>query len=156
MQNIYESSIKKVYNGVRFNVDFQHRSLKIDGKYVIKEGEYKGELGIEKSCNPLQEITQLFIRYQHSIPSQRSDAKRRKYFNGLPEHKLSDNDMLYGERREYAQIKLELYVLMMILNGSLIWDEIAKGKWFWQSPEVKELIILKEWVEPTIETNETK
>ena len=36
----------------------------------------------------------------------------------------------------------------MILNGSLKWDEFAKDKWFWQCPSAKELIILKEWVEP--------
>lgn len=148
MQNIYDTAIKKVYNGSKFNVDFQHRSLKIDGKYVIKNGEFEGELGIEKLNNPLQEITQLFIRYRHSIPSERSDSKRRNYFIALPEHKLSDEDMLYGERREYAQIKLELFVLIMILNGSLVWNGFAKNKWFWQSPEAKELIILKEWIEP--------
>lgn len=141
----------KVYNGSRFKVDFQHRSLKIDGKYVIQKGEFEGDLGIAKTDNPLSEITQLFIRFQHSIPSERSDAKRRNYFIGLPEHKLSDEDMLYGERREYAQIKLELYVLVMILNGSLVWSEFAKDRWFWQSPEAKELIILKEWIEPKIE-----
>ena len=56
--------------------------------------------------------------------------------------------MLYGEPRETAQISLELYVLGVILNGSLQWDKFAKDKWFWQSPNVKELVILKEWIEP--------
>lgn len=148
MQNIYYEVIEKVQNGAKFQVDFQQRSLKIDGKYIIKNGEYEGELGIEVSDTPLLTIAQLFLRYQHSLPSERSDNKRYRYFNPLPEHELSDNDMLYGEPRETAQIKLELYVLIMILNSSLKWGVFAKDKWFWQCPSAKELIILKEWVEP--------
>ncbi|GAY30612.1 hypothetical protein [Prevotella sp. MGM2] len=149
MQNIYNESIEKVANGAKFQVDFQTRSLKIDGKYIIKNGEYDGELGVGLTTNPLLIITQLFLRYQHSLPSERSDNKRKKYFIALPEHELSDEDMLYGEPRETAQISLELYVLGVILNGSLQWDKFAKDKWFWQSPNVKELVILKEWIEPT-------
>ena len=151
MQTIYYEAIAKVQNGAKFHIDFQQRSLKIDGKYVIKNGEYEGEWGLETSLDPLPTITQLFLRYQHSLPSERSDNKRYRYFNALPEHELTDDDMLYGEPRETAQIKLELYVLITILNGSLKWDEFAKDKWFWQSPNVKDLIILKEWVEPKTE-----
>lgn len=40
MQNIYYEVIEKVQNGAKFQVDFQQRSLKIDGKYIIKNGEY--------------------------------------------------------------------------------------------------------------------
>ena len=36
MQNIYYEVIEKVQNGAKFQVDFQQRSLKIDGKYIIK------------------------------------------------------------------------------------------------------------------------
>ncbi len=151
MQNIYNESIKKVQSGAKFHIDFQKRSMKIDGKYVIKQGEYESELGLQAFDSPLIIITQLFVRYQHSLPSERSDHKRRKYFNALPEHQLSDEDMLYGESREVAQIKLELYVLIMILNGSLKWDEFAKDKWFWQSPVAKELIVMKEWIGPKSE-----
>ena len=151
MKSIYYEAIMKVQNGAKFHIDFPQRSLKINGKYVIKNGEYEGELGIEVSTNPLPVIAQLFLRYQHSLPSERSDNKRYKYFNALPEHELTDDDMFYGEPRETAQIRLELYVLITILNGSLKWDDFAKDKWFWQSPNVKDLIILKEWVEPKTE-----
>lgn len=95
MQNIYYEVIEKVQNGAKFQVDFQQRSLKIDGKYIIKNGEYEGELGIEVSDTPLLTIAQLFLRYQHSLPSERSDNKRYRYFNPLPEHELSDNDICY-------------------------------------------------------------
>lgn len=147
MKSIYKETIRKVEQGSKFNIDFLHRSLKVDGKYIIKNGEYEGELGIEKNSKVLETITKLFVRYHHSLPSERSINKRRNYFMALPEHKLSDDDMLYGEAREVAQVKLELYVLMSILTNDLKWDDFAKGKWFWQSPNCKELIILKDWVE---------
>ncbi len=148
METIYEQTIAKVENGARFRVNFQNRSLKVDGRYVIKDGKFEGELGVEQTDSPLEQITQLYNRYQHSVPSERSDNKRKCYFRALPEHELSDNDMLYGQSRELAQVALELYVLGVIINGSLKWDTFAKGLWFWQSPENKDLILLKEWIEP--------
>ena len=151
MNTIYEQALAKVENGSRFRVNFQNRSLKIDGKYVIKDGKYDGELGVELTDSPLEQITQLYTRYQHSLPSERSENKRKCYFKSLPEHLL---DMLYGRSREYTQIALELYVLGVILNGSLKWDDFAKGLWFWQSPENKDLILLREWIEPQNTNNE--
>lgn len=148
MYNIYEETIKKVEQGSRFSVNFQQRSLKIDGKYVIKNGKYEGECEIEQDGYSLEIITQLFVRYHHSVPSERSVSKRKNYFIALPEQKLSDEDMLYGEACEVAQIKLELYVLLAIMTGTLKWDDFAKDKWFWQSPYHKDLIMLKDWVEP--------
>ena len=154
MNTIYEQALAKVENGSRFRVNFQNRSLKIDGKYVIKDGKYDGELGVELTDSPLEQITQLYTRYQHSLPSERSENKRKCYFKSLPEHLLNDEDMLYGRSREYSQIALELYVLGVILNGSLKWDDFAKGLWFWQSPENKDLILLREWIEPQNTNNE--
>ena len=153
MQKIFTETITKVGQGARFSICFQKRSLKLNGRFIIKEGKYEGELDFEPSSEPLSEITHLYSRYRHSIPSERSENKRRRYFYALPEHKLSDDDMLYGEPRDIAQIKLELYVLMSILTRSLDWNKIAVGKWFWQSPEEKDLIILKEWIEPKNENN---
>lgn len=146
MTNIYKESIEKVEQGSRFSVNFIEHSLKIDGKYIIKNGQFDGCLGIEPSDFSLAEIERLYHRYNHSIPSARSDNKRRNYFRSLPEHELDDEDMLYGEHRETAQIALELYLLIAIINQSIVWDEFAKDKWFWQSPNEPSLIILKKWI----------
>ncbi len=146
MTNIYKESIEKVEQGSRFSVNFIEHSLKIDGKYIIKNGQFDGCLGIEPSDFSLAEIERLYHRYNHSIPSARSDNKRRNYFRALPEHELDDEDMLYGEHRETAQIALELYLLIAIINQSIVWDEFAKDKWFWQSPNEPSLIILKKWI----------
>lgn len=151
-ETLYIKILQRVAEGARFKVDFENRSLKLDGKYVIKNGEYDGEL-----CGPwgepIGEIERLYERYRHSVPSERTESKRRNYFRALPEKELSTEDMMYGELRENAQIELELFVLSQILYGTLKWDEFAKGKWFWQSSNIPSLILLKKWIEPKTENN---
>lgn len=155
MNNIYTETLEKVGNGARFNVNLENRSLKLNGKYVIKDGKYEGVLGVEPQSieEVLKEIERLYRRYHNSVPSERSDGKRKIYFKALAEHELSDADMLYGEHRDIAQIALELYVLCSILNGSLVWDSFAAGLWFWKSPNENGLIILKDWITPKNHTN---
>lgn len=96
------------------------------------------------------EIEWLYRNYKHSVPSERSESKRKRYFNALKEKDLSDSDMLYGEPREVARFKLEAYVLFCIALGIFVWDEEMMGKWFWQSECDKDLVILREWVEPEL------
>ena len=148
MNNIYQKAIRDVVDGAKFKIDFSSRSLKLNGKYIIQEGKYEDDLGVI-SCNEnefISNIEQLYRRYKYSVPSERSESKSRLYFNALSERKLSDDDMLYGERREKAQIELELYLLCQIING-LQWNPETMGKWFWQSKTDKDLVILRSWVE---------
>lgn len=147
--NIYQEAIQAVENGASFKIDFQTRSFKLNGKYVIKEGKYEGELGV-LCCNEkefLANIEELYRTYKHSVPSERSEGKSRLYFMALPEKNLCDDDMLYGERRDKAQIELELYVLCQILGG-FKWNPEKMGRWFWQSSADKDLVILRNWIEP--------
>ncbi|MCE8873730.1 hypothetical protein [Bacteroides ovatus] len=147
--DIYQKAIQAVEDGASFKIDFQSRSLKLNGKYVIQEGKYEGELGVS-CCNEegfLAEVEELYHRYKHSVPSERSESKSRQYFLALPEKCLSDNDMLYGERRDKTQIELELFILCQILGG-LKWFPEKMGRWFWQSKVDKDLVILRHWIEP--------
>lgn len=147
MENIYQNTIRAVEGGANFRIDFETRSLKLKDKFIIKNGEYEGELGIQKCAEDefFSKVEELYGRYKHSIPSERSESTSRRYFIALPENELSDEDMLYGCRRDKAQIELELYILCQIING-LKWSD-AMGRWFWQSKEEKELVILRQWVE---------
>ncbi len=149
MENIYQEAISAVEGGANFKVDFASRSLKMDGKYIIKNGEYEGTLGFEPAAESevLAHIEDLYLRYKHSLPSERSESKSRRYFMALPEKKLSDEDMMYGERRDKAQIELELYLLCQIIQG-FNWNAETMGNWFWQCSTDKDLVILREWVEP--------
>lgn len=151
MESIYQNAIARVEGGSRFSVNFKTRSLKVDGQKLIDNGVYEGELGIPETADAIDEIVRLYERYKHSLPSERSEKKRVHYFFALPEHKLSDEDMMFGEPREVAQIKLELFVLGSVLNGTLKWEDFSNGgqdnrQWFWRSPSNKDLIILKEWI----------
>lgn len=130
MENIWNEAQEKVHNGSSFRINLEKRDLVIDGKYIIKEGQYEGSLGYDTNfpVNDLLVMAEGFYwQYRHSIPSARSEARYRRYFRALPEHELSEDDMLYGENRELAQLRLELYLLIAILNSDLIWDEFAKG-----------------------------
>lgn len=147
--NIYQKAIQAVEDGASFKIDFQSRSLKLNGKYVIKEGKYEDELGVP-CCNEkefLANVEELYLTYKHSVPSERSESKSRQYFLAFPERSLSDDAMLYGERRDKAQIELELYILCQILGG-FKWNPEKMGRWFWQSKVDKDLVILRHWIEP--------
>lgn len=149
MDNIYRESVQAVRDGAKFKIDFPSRSLKLNGKYVIQDGKYEGELGVP-GCSEdefIANVEELYRVYKHSVPSERSESKARRYFRALPEKDLSDEAMLYGERRDKAQIELELFILCQLLYG-FKWDPEKFGKWFWQSKKDKDLVILKDWMEP--------
>ena len=149
MDNIYQEAVLAVEGGAKFKVDFPSRSLKLDGKYIIRNGRYEGELGVAEADGEefFMQVEELYWRYKHSVPSERSESRSRQYFRALPEKDLDDGDMLYGERREKAQIELELYILCRILGG-FKWDPESMGRWFWQGKTDKDLVILRHWVEP--------
>ncbi len=149
MNTIYQETIRAVSNGAKFKIDFRHRSLKINGTYVIRDGVYEGELGVPPCTEDefFSRTEELYRRYKHSVPSERSEGKSRQYFMALPEKDLNDEDMLYGERRDKAQAELELYILCQLLGG-FRWRPETMGRWFWQCKTDKDLVILREWVEP--------
>ena len=150
----YNEIVEKVSQGSKFYVNFKERSVRLDGKIVVQNGNfgeniYEGDADDFTLERTLSTIEQLYQEYKHSVPSERSESHRRTYFNALPEKELSDNDMMYGERRETARALLEVYVLEAVCRGWLYWDEPTMGKWFWQSKKDKDLIILRQWIDPS-------
>lgn len=139
--------LNEIQQGVPYNVNLEKRQIKLGKKSLSTD-----ELDLEdfREENPLQQIESNYSLYKHSIPSERSDARRKRYFNPLPESKLSADDLLYGEEREYAQARLELHLLACIITGAITWDTASMGKWFWQSPNDPDLVLLRKWFEPDI------
>lgn len=156
MDNIYNEAIQAVEDGSNFRVDFHNRSLKLDGKFVINQNKYEGNLGLnlDTESDFLSHIEEIYLHYKHSVPSERSESKSHRYFKALSEKELDDEDMLYGERRDTAQIALELYVLIQIILG-FCWNENTMGKWFWQSKNDKDLVLLRSWFETSDFNNKT-
>lgn len=135
---------KMVRNGAKFTINFQKRTCRVNGKVVNIEVRNDPKVTTE---DVLETIEFLYEYYKRSVPSERSESHRRYYFKALPEKDLTDEDMMYGDNREVERFKLEFFVLGSIISGKLIWKE-EWGSWFWQSPSDKDLIILRDWIEP--------
>ena len=58
---------------------------------------------------------------------------------------LTDEQLMFADRREITHAALEGYILCMILNGQFKWPE--NTGWFWQSKKDSDLVILKKWIE---------
>ena len=151
---IYEELIKKVSEGEPFYINFKNKSLKIGKQFVIANGVYdtSKELIHNVKCYSdmkclLAFIDGLYKYYKYSLPSERSDNKRRQYFKALPADKLTDKQMAIGMNREVARAQLEGFILCMIVNGTFTWDEAEMGKWFYQSKADPDLVILRSWIE---------
>ena len=154
--SIYEELLKRVSEGESFNINFEKRNMKVGKDYLVKDGEFDEErelLGewfgdMHNLTDLLFELEVLYRVYKYSLPSERSDNKRRKYFKALPIEEIADEQLMIAERREYSRAVLEGFVLCMIVSGQLVWDEeIMNGKWFWQSDIEPDLVVLRSWVE---------
>lgn len=153
--SIYLELIERVSNGEPFHIDFEKRNMKVGKAYLIKEGEFDETKELfPKLYEPydiysaLHMIRELYRNYKHSLPSERSDNKRKKYFKALPMEEITDTQLMVAERREIAQASLEGLVLCLIVSGQLIWDEdVMQGKWFYQSKSDPDLVLLRSWVE---------
>jgi hypothetical protein len=149
--SIFLKGLEQVENGERFYIDFEQRTMKIGQDKVIDNGEYDTSQVLydekfDNSRTMLDKVRELYIAYKFSLPSERSDKKRKKYFKALPIEELTDEQLIYGLRREVAQYILEGFILCAILNGDFIWDDEIHGKWFYKDKLEQDLVILKNWI----------
>ena len=140
---LYDEIINSVSSGSVFNVDLKKKVLQLDKNNVPLDNI---NVNISSSEDMLSTIHKLFERYKHSVPSERSEGKRRRYFKALKLSEIEYDDFMFGEGRDTAQIKLELYVLLSSIYHKDFWEEIFKEQFFYQSDKDKDLIILKDWV----------
>lgn len=146
---IYEELLSRVEQGEKFHIDFEKRNMKVGKDWLIKDGEC--DTGrILYGRNPVvikEEIELLYKDFKYSCPSERSDSKRKGYFKALSVDELTDEQMICGENRELMQARLEGFILCAILMNHLRWEDLTEEKWFYQSPNDKDLIILRQWIE---------
>lgn len=142
MKKFIEQCLESIENGATYSVNLYTRSLKLNGKYVIRDGKYDGTIEIENPDRDaiLSDIEGCYQIYKHSVPSEDSKHKRR-YFKALAEEELDNDDMLYGERRNVAQFRLEATVLMYAVSEKFEWGTEMEGRYFWQSQNDKDLVI---------------
>ena len=146
---IFTELMHRVDSGETFQIDFQKRNMKVGKTYLIKNGEYDAErsLGFEwEEFEILRMIEELYRNYKYSLPSERSDNKRTKYFKALSISEMTDRQLIIADRREGAQARLEGFILCAIISGKFKWTE-EMGNWFYQSKNDPDLVILKSWIE---------
>ena len=140
---LYDEIINSVSSGSVFNVDLKKKVLQLDKNNIPLDNI---NVNISSSEDMLSTIHKLFERYKYSVPSERSEGKRRRYFKALKLSEIEYDDFMFGEGRDTAQIKLELYVLLSSIYYRNFWEEIFKEQFFYQSDKDRDLIILKDWV----------
>ena len=146
--SIFLKGLEQVESGERFHIDFEKRTMKVGKDKMIDNGEYDtSQVLYDSPQELLDKIRGLYITYKYSLPSERSDKKHKKYFKALPIEELTDEQLIYGARREVAQYMLEAFILCAIINGSFVWDEEIHGKWFYQDKLDSDLVILRSWIE---------
>lgn len=154
---IYEELIQRVSDGESFSIDFEKRTMKVGKDKLINEGKWDDSRQLTKTSVDMQGglgrkttldlIESLYRDYKYSLPSERSESKRRKYFKALPIEQIPDEALFNAERREIAQARLEGFILCTVLEDKLTWNETEMGRWFWQSKSDPSLVILKSWIE---------
>lgn len=151
---IYLELIERVDNGETFSIDFEKRSMKVGKNYLIKNGEYDTSRELFSVYHDISDlyvilhmIRDLYKSYKYSLPSERNDNKRRRYFKALSVDELTDEQLIKADKRETKQAALEGFILCSILTGQLKWDEAIMGKWFYQSVNDPDLVILRSWIE---------
>jgi hypothetical protein len=140
--------MQRVDSGESFHIDFEKRNMKVGKDFLIKNGEYDQDrqlIGKTSMENILSIIEELYHSYKYSLPSERSDKKRRKYFKALSIDELTDRQLMIAVRREGAQARLEGFILCHVLSGQFEWTD-NMGNWFWQSKNDPDLVILRKWI----------
>ena len=150
---IYEELVRRVSDGESFYVNFEKRQMKIGKEpIVVCNGVYDvtrkliNDDDLSDINAILRKIEHLYQNYKYSLPSERNDNKRKRYFKALSINEITDNQLMVAERREVAQAKLEGFILCAILGGAFKWTE-ELGNWFYQSKNDQDLVILKSWIE---------
>lgn len=151
---IFNELVERVSDGETFHIDFEKQTMKVGKETLIKNGEYdtgrtliQFEDGHDELGFIMKRIYELYLNYKYSLPSERSDNKRKKYFKALPIEEIPDYMLFNACRREEAQAMLEGFILCATITGKLYWKEERHGKWFWQSKGDSDLVILRKWIE---------
>lgn len=141
---VYDQLVNAIESGKSVSISLNTKTAWINKKAIVDKGQFKGEYGVTL-LNAKEMVEFLYERYFNSTPSTRS-SKRKSYFIAQDFEQIPMKKLVESEDRVVAQVKLEAYVLGLILLGCPFsaFDTDEKH-WFWQSPNNKKLIIQREW-----------
>ena len=94
---IYEELVRRVSDGESFYISLEKRQMKIGKEpIVVCNGVYDvtrkliNDDDLTDINAVLRKIEHLYQNYKYSLPSERSDNKRKKYFKALPMEEITD------------------------------------------------------------------
>lgn len=138
MKMLYESATKEA----RIKINFRTRSIKINKKYLIKEGVIQDGYNINLSdTDPYEIIEQNYQIFKHSRPDKNF---RTSYFKAKKDEELTDEEFVHGESRSVARAILEGYIVCAVVTGKMYWKN--PEHWFWISENDEDLILKRDWV----------
>ena len=86
MESLYSKLSEAVEMGASFHIDFQKRNMKVDGKWIVKEGIWEDDTPFlvpsdyDTTLNILTNIAHLYEQYKYSLPSDKSNRIYKLYF----------------------------------------------------------------------------
>jgi hypothetical protein len=140
--SVYSELLDRVSKGSKFNINLVQKTLKIDGKEVVLEGNLIDRNDVNLSFDCWEVLEMLYSQYKRSVPSERHLGSK-PYFKADSVEDLTDSEIAFNASRNYCQAQLEGYVLLAALNGWLEWKN--EKHWFYQAHD-KDLVVLKEWI----------
>jgi len=147
MKNIYKESINAISKGVPFSINIMKRNFSLGKRYIIKGGKMKKEIEygiplyetLEEVCD---EMDRLYEEYYTSVPGEKSERQRHS-FQSIDLEELTDEDLVSNMERGMARARLELYILLAIMSGQLVWDNRVMGGTFFRQSKVNPHFILQ-------------
>jgi len=122
-------------------INFQTLSA-FDGKrMLIDHGKPVNGWSIPSNPVSMEDIERLYAEYKYSVPN--GIKYKRPYFKALPANQIPTEKLIHGANRQKAKDDLELTFLYGIINKTLVYPDYSK--WFWQSQNDKDLVILRSW-----------
>lgn len=126
-------------------IDLERKTVWSDnGEVLVKRG-----IIFDETLNAIQPISvdfldTLYQNYKHSVPDTGAKTQQNsRYFRALDITELSDRDLKNNISRRKAAEALELAVVIAYSRGDISFD---RTKWYWQSQQDPDFIILRKWV----------
>ena len=123
-------------------INLDTKTVKNGKTYLIQNGIPQNGYIIDNKTITFEMLEELYAIYKHSVPN--GIRYKKTYFKVLTYDELSTTDLISGANRQNAKENLEMAIITGVLNGSLTWPDHTK--WFWQSKNDKDFILLKRWI----------
>lgn len=141
--SVWQKFVNALNNEEKIYVNLYKKTLKIGKEMMIERGEIKTDESLTEREDGLtwEYVTDLYEQFRTSVPG--TGKTKCKYFKGADESELSLVEKLRNPDRAYALAMLECALLIGGLSNTLTF---ADGQWFYQNPDNKDFVVLKNWI----------